>query len=144
MAIVEKSALVPYSAQTMFDIVHDVAMYPEFLPWCRSSRVESSSDTEICGTIEVSKAGVTQSFTTCNQLNPPEHMTIKLKQGPFKKLEGAWEFKVLKEDACKVSLMLEFHFSSGLMDRAFGVVFEKIANTLVDSFCQRAQELHRG
>lgn len=142
MSIVEKSALVPFSAQMMYDIVIDVAAYPDFLPWCRSSELLSSSEDEICGMIEVSKAGVTQSFVTCNQLTPPSRMEIRLKEGPFKKLEGAWEFRELREDACKVSLCLDFHFSSGLMDRAFGVVFEKIANSLVDAFCQRAVELH--
>lgn len=141
MAIVEKSALVPYSAEKMFGIVADVDSYPEFLPWCRSAQMLSRSDQELCGQIEVSKAGVTQVFSTCNRLFPFDRMEIRLKQGPFRKLEGAWDFIQLGDDACKVSLRLEFDFSNILMSKAFGVVFGQIANTLVDAFCKRAGEL---
>lgn len=125
----------------MFDIVADVAAYPEFLPWCRSASLLSCSEEELCGEIEVSKAGVTQAFSTCNRLYPPGRMEIRLVRGPFKKLEGAWRFDQLREDACKVSLTLEFDFSNTLMSKAFGVIFGQIANTLVDAFCKRAGEL---
>jgi len=141
LAIVEKTALVPYPAEKMFAIVADVAAYPEFLPWCRSTRLLSHTDEELCGEIEVSKAGVTQAFSTWNRLYPHDRMEIRLVQGPFRKLEGAWQFDQLREDACKVSLTLEFDFSNSLMSKAFGVIFGQIANTLVDAFCKRAGEL---
>lgn len=141
MAIVEKSALVPYSAETLFNIVKDVDAYPEFLPWCKDARKLSETEDELCGEIVVSKAGVTRSFATCNKLYPCHRMEIRLKEGPFHKLEGAWEFTELRNDACKISLRLEFEFSSGLMDKAFGIVFAQIANSLVDAFCKRAAKL---
>jgi len=144
MAVVEKSALVPYSAKALYEIVADVEAYPEFLPWCQSARLLSRTETELCGQITVSKAGVTRTFATCNRLHPYHRMEIRLKEGPFRKLEGAWEFTELRENACKVALRLEFEFSSGLMDKAFGVVFGQIANSLVDAFCKRAAELARG
>ncbi len=144
MAVVEKSALVPYSARTLYEIVADVESYPEFLPWCKAARLLSRNDEELCGEIVVSKAGVTRAFATCNRLFPWHRMEIRLKEGPFRKLEGAWEFTELRENACKVSLRLEFEFSSGLMDKAFGVVFGQIANSLVDAFCKRAADLARG
>ena len=68
MATVEKSALVPFSAQEMFDLVADVESYVDFLPWCSSSQLDSKTDEQVCGTIEVSRAGVTQSFSTCNKI----------------------------------------------------------------------------
>ncbi|MGV6825477.1 MAG: type II toxin-antitoxin system RatA family toxin [bacterium] len=142
MAIVEKSALVPYSAQQLYEIVDDIDAYVDFLPWCSASGVLSRDDAEVHGMIEVSKAGVKQSFVTINQLTPYQRIDIRLKEGPFRKLEGHWEFIALREDACKVALKLEFHFSNGMMDRAFGIVFEKIANTLVDAFCERAVQIH--
>ena len=144
MAVVEKSALVPYPARALYEIVADVESYPEFLPWCKSARLLSKTDDELCGEIVVSKAGVTRAFATCNRLYPWHRMEIRLKVGPFRKLEGAWEFTELRENACKVALRLEFEFSSGLMDKAFGVVFGQIANSLVDAFCKRAADLARG
>ena len=86
--------------------------------------------------------GVRQKFATCNQVVPGEHMDIELVEGPFKHLVGRWEFKSLREDACKVELELDFDFSGKLINAAFGAVFHQAANTLVDAFCKRADEVH--
>lgn len=141
MSVVEKSALIKVPASMLYEIVNNVDAYPEFLPWCRTARLLSRTEEELCGEIEVSKAGVTQSFSTCNRLFPHHRIEIRLKEGPFRKLEGAWEFTELRSDACKVELTLEFKFSNALMTGAFGVIFAQIASTLVDAFCKRANEL---
>ena len=142
MAIVKKSALVPYSASQMFNLVYDVAAYPQFLPWCHSARVISETPDKICGQIEVQRMGIHQTFSTCNRFERDRLMYIDLLDGPFRKLVGAWRFTPLREDASKVELELEFEFSGRLIDKAFGGVFNQIANTLVDAFCKRAEEVH--
>jgi ribosome-associated toxin RatA of RatAB toxin-antitoxin module len=139
---VEKSALVPHSAAQMYELVADVEGYPQFLPWCSDSRLLFRRDDELCGEIEVRRAGIRQSFTTCNALERDRRIGIRLKAGPFRRLEGAWLFTPLQEDACKVELLLEFEFSGVLIDKAFGKVFNQIALTLVDAFCQRAAEVY--
>jgi len=142
LARVEKSALVPFSAQKMFDLVADVESYKDFLPWCSNSRRVSLGEKEMCGWIEVSRLGITQSFSTCNELDPPARMTLTLNEGPFKRLQGEWQFVVLRADACKVVLIMEFEFSGKLIDAAFGKVFHQAANSLVESFVQRAREVY--
>lgn len=142
MAIVRKSALVPYSASQMFELVYDVESYPKFLPWCHRTRVISESDDKICGQIEVARMGIRQTFSTCNQFERDRWMNIDLLDGPFRKLVGGWRFQPLREDASKVELELEFEFSGHLIDKAFGAVFHQIANTLVDAFCRRAEEVY--
>ena len=144
MAKVEKSALVPYSAQAMFDLVADVERYKEFLPWCSDSALVSRRDHELCGMIEVSRLGIKQSFTTCNTLAPPGHMGIALQEGPFRHLHGEWRFVELRGDACKVMLTMEFEFAGRLIDAAFGKVFHQIANSLVESFVARAEDVYGG
>jgi ribosome-associated toxin RatA of RatAB toxin-antitoxin module len=67
---------------------------------------------------------------------------IRLLEGPFLRLEGFWRFQPLRSDACKVSLDLEFEFSSQLLQLAIGPVFKQITNSLVDAFCKRAVELY--
>jgi ribosome-associated toxin RatA of RatAB toxin-antitoxin module len=141
---VEKSALVPYSAQDMFDLVADVESYKEFLPWCSNSRRVSSGDNEMCGWIEVSRLGIKQDFSTCNELEPPGRMTLTLNEGPFKRLNGEWRFIALREDACKVTLSMEFEFSGKLINAAFGKVFHQVANSLVESFVKRARQVYDG
>lgn len=143
MAIVKKSALVPYSASQMFGLVYDVSSYPQFLPWCHHAEVIKETDEQICGRIEVVRMGIHQTFSTCNRFERDRQMSIDLLDGPFRKLTGGWNFIPLREDASKVELNLEFEFSGKLIDKAFGTVFNQIANTLVDAFCKRADEVFR-
>jgi ribosome-associated toxin RatA of RatAB toxin-antitoxin module len=141
---VKRSALVRHSADQMFELVADVESYPEFLPWCRSTRLLSRTETELCGELEVSRMGIHQTFSTCNSLEPGRRMGIELREGPFRKLQGGWVFTPLREDACKIELELDFEFSGKLINTAFGAVFSQIANTLVETFCKRADEVYGG
>ncbi|MCG6861331.1 MAG: type II toxin-antitoxin system RatA family toxin [Chromatiaceae bacterium] len=143
MPVVTKSALVTFSASQMFDLVANMEAYPEFLPWCVDAEILSREDNQICGRMEVARVGIHQSFTTCNRFKPAERMELKLVDGPFRKLQGAWSFRPLRADACKVELELDFEFSGKLIDKAFGAVFNQIANSLVDAFCKRAEEVYR-
>ncbi len=142
MAKVQKSAIVPHSADRMFDLVNDVESYPKFLPWCRSGRLISRTDEELCGEIEVARAGIHQKFSTCNRLYGNERIDIHLREGPFRKLHGTWQFTPLREDACKVELTLEFEFSGKLINAAFGAVFNQIASSFVEAFCKRANQVY--
>jgi len=142
MARVEKSALVPFSDQAMFDLVKDVAHYQDFLPWCSESELLSQEGDRLCGRIVVERLGIRQAFSTCNLCDEPHRMELELLEGPFKSLHGAWEFIALREDACKVVLTLDFEFSGKLINAAFGKVFHQVANTLVESFCRRAREVY--
>lgn len=142
MAVVKKSALVGYSAARMFELVYDVKSYPQFLPWCQRTQVISESADRICGRIEVARLGIHQTFSTCNRFERYTRMDISLLDGPFQRLHGGWRFTPLREDACKVELELDFEFSGRLIDKAFGAVFNQIANTLVDAFCRRAEQVY--
>jgi Oligoketide cyclase/lipid transport protein len=142
MPSVSRSALVPHSAEDMFNLVADVDRYREFLPWCADSRVLSRNEDEMKASILISKAGIERSFTTVNRFQPGKMMEMKLLEGPFRHLEGFWRFYPLREDACKVALDLDFEFSSRVITLAFGKVFTQIANTLVDAFVRRADELY--
>lgn len=142
MNTLKRSALVPYSARQMFELVNRIEDYPRFLPWCSSSEVLSRTDTEVTATLEIAWKGMHKKFSTRNQLQPYKRMEIKLENGPLQHMYGVWQFHELDEKACKVELELEFKFSGGLMDKLFQPVFQHIANTFVDAFCKRAAELY--
>jgi ribosome-associated toxin RatA of RatAB toxin-antitoxin module len=139
---VSRSSLVPYSAAQMFALVNDIEAYPQFLPWCRSARVHSRDEDEVRATLELARGAIQKSFTTCNRLQKDKMIEVRLVEGPFQRLEGFWRFDALREDASKVSLDLEFEFSSRLVGFALGPVFNQIANTLVDSFKVRAVQVY--
>lgn len=142
MPNIHKSALVPYSTAQMFALVDDIDSYALFLPWCRSSTVLTRSEEEVRATIEISHGSLRKSFTTCNRFQKDKIIEMRLEEGPFRNLEGFWRFDVLGEQACKVSLDLDFEFSSKLMGLAMGPVFSQIANSLVDAFTKRAVQVY--
>ncbi len=142
MSEVNRSALVEFSAEQMFDLVNDVDSYSAFLPWCSASQVLEQSATSLKGKIDLSKAGIKQSFTTLNTLNRPESIVISLLEGPFSKLNGSWEFKALADNACKITLHLEFDFLNAMLKAVVGPVFNVIANSMLESFVKRASEIY--
>lgn len=137
-----RSALVPYTQQEMFALVSDVDTYPEFLPWCSAARTLSHVDDEVQARIDFSVSGVSKSFTTRNRLVANEAILMQLVDGPFSRLEGGWRFEPLGDAGCKISLDLEYDFSSRLVSMVTGPVFNKIANSLVDAFRQRAVDVY--
>ncbi|GLT19444.1 ubiquinone-binding protein [Vibrio zhanjiangensis] len=142
MKQVSRSALVSFSAQQMFDLVNDVARYPEFLPGCSGSKVIESSQSAMVASVDVSKAGISKTFTTSNELVQGEAILMNLVDGPFKTLKGGWFFTALDEKACKVELKLEFEFSSKMVELAFGKIFSELTSNMVSAFTQRAKQVY--
>ena len=144
MRRIDRSALVPYTAEEMFVIVDDVAAYPEFLPWCTAADEHCRSAEMVEATLELQKGAVSKSFTTRNTRHPFSAIDLALVGGPFRHLSGGWRFKDLGAGGCKVSLNLEFEFESKLVDMMFGSFFEDICNSLVDAFSKRAATVFGG
>ena len=110
---IQRSALLPYPAQALFDMVNDVASYPQFLPWCTATEVLSSSDTHMQASMTVGKAGLSQRFKTRNDLEPGKRIEMTLEEGPFSHLHGIWEFKALGEQACSHAVMRPWGMPGG-------------------------------
>jgi len=142
MTVIQKSALVKFSAQQMFDLVNDIEAYPKFLPWCAGSRIIKREDDIVEAELTISKSGFKKSFSTRNLIDKGGRITVSLLDGPFSHLDGVWNFMPLRENASKISLDLEFEMSSVLANLAFGAVFNQICNTMVASFTSRAKEVY--
>ena len=143
MAIVNRSALVQYRPQQMFDLVDAVELYPAFLPWCSSATADYRDESVTRATIHVNYRGIKQNFSTENHKNFPELMTMHLVQGPFRLLEGEWRFTPLGAEGCKIDFRLQYEFSSALLEKIAGPVFGHIAGTMVDAFLKRADQQFR-
>ncbi|MBD3584314.1 type II toxin-antitoxin system RatA family toxin [Salinimonas sp. HHU 13199] len=142
MPIIQRSALVNYSAKAMYDLVNDVNAYPEFLPGCKDSKVLAREPDMMEASLLVAKAGVRQWFTTKNTLEPARHIHMQLIDGPFKRLTGGWTFSALSDEACKIELNLEFEFTSKLTELAFGKIFNALAASMVKAFTERAKQVY--
>ncbi len=142
MPVISKSSVVPYTTEQMFVLVDEIEHYAAFIPWCDKSEVHSRDEDEVKATLHFSAAGISKSFTTCNRLQKPKMIEIRLENGPFKHLEGFWRFQEEANSHSKVLLDMEFEFANHFLGLAFGGVFSQMANSLVDSFVERAKEVY--
>ncbi len=142
MPSISRSALVMYSAEQMYQLINDVLAYPQFLPDCSNSKIISQDEKSVTASLLVSKAGLKKWFTTKNALVSNQQVTIDLVDGPFNTLQGNWLLTPLSEEACKVSLELEYEFSNKMFDLAFGRVFNHMTNNMVQAFTQRAKQVY--
>lgn len=126
----------------MFRLVQDVPSYPLFLSWCTHSELHEQSADQQLASLAIKVSGVTQTFTTRNRFVPGERLTMSLVDGPFRRLSGEWLFDQLGADGCKVTLALEFDFSSRVLSSAFRRGFTHIADRLVSDFCGRAEDVY--
>jgi ribosome-associated toxin RatA of RatAB toxin-antitoxin module len=143
MVKVEKNVLVPHSAEQMFTLVDRIEDYQAFLPWCGGIDLIERSEQTTTATIYIDYHGLKQSFTTQNQKQFPNKMEMQLKDGPFKQFNGQWRFIELNENACKIEFILEYEFSNALLGKIISPVFSHIANTFVDSFVTRAEQIFK-
>lgn len=145
MPVIERSALLPFPAATVFAVVDDVARYPEFLPWCAAADVLEASGDLLVAELALAGRGIRERFTTRNLRVPHERIELELVSGPFRSFAGTWTFTPIGVDAgCRVALALEFEFSGAraLFGSAFSGVFVKAADQMVDAFCARVRALH--
>lgn len=143
MPNITRSALVSFSALEMFDLVNDVASYPQFLPGCIGASILSQAANEMVASVEIEKFGIRKSFVTRNRLIVGESISMELVEGPFKQLSGGWKFSSLSETASKVELSLQFEFTNKLVELAFGKVFNELAVNMVSAFSTRAKQVYQ-
>ena len=141
MKEISRSAIVEHSAAEMFALVDDIDSYPRFLPWCQDARVESVGDKKRA-TLTVGLRGLRQSFTTLNENRPGESIDMRLVEGPFKQFTAAWRFTQLSDQACEIAFSLRYQFASRALGKLLEPLFDEIADTMVDVFTRRADELH--
>ena len=142
MALVDKSVLVPYRADQMYELVERIEAYPDFLPWCGGTQILERGAEETLARIDIRYHGVRTHFTTRNRNRPPEEIVVSLRDGPFRKLDGTWRFLALSPSACKVTFCLGYEFATPLLARVIGPVFGHIAGSFIDSFVARAEAVY--
>jgi ribosome-associated toxin RatA of RatAB toxin-antitoxin module len=147
MKHVRKSVLLWYSPSEMYELVTDVRRYPEFLPWCDRAELLQAHDDGITARLGLHYMGVRHAFTTRNVQVAHERVSVQLVDGPFSTLAGEWLFRPLgrpggEQQACKIEFDLRYAFSSVALETVVSPVFDRIADTFVDSFVRRAEDVY--
>jgi ribosome-associated toxin RatA of RatAB toxin-antitoxin module len=144
---VKKSVLLWYSPQEMYDLVTGIERYPQFLPWCDRAEVLEHHAGGMTARLGLQYMGVKHAFTTRNTHVPGQSVVVQLVDGPFSLLDGTWLFHPLGAagagaKACKIEFDLRYAFASVALEAVVSPVFDRIANTFVDSFVKRAEQVH--
>jgi len=142
MADVHKKVLIEFTPAQMFELVDRCEDYPRFLPWCSGTQLIARTDTATVATLHINYHGIKSHFSTENAKKFPSEMSIRLTDGPFKRLDGGWRFTSLGASACKVEFDLHYEFSNRLLEKILGPVFNHIANSFVEAFVKRAGEVY--
>jgi len=139
---IRRSALVGYSPAQMFDLVNGVEAYPKHFAWCAGSEVIERQGDVLVARLDLKFAGFRQSFTTRNTVDPPKRLRMDLVDGPFRSLEGTWDFTALGDEGCKVAFALDFEYAGRLGGSALKLGFQGLANRMVDDFCREAERVY--
>lgn len=142
MKRVARSAIVEHRASELYALVERVEAYPQFLPWCRAARVSERGAGRTVATLAVGLKGVRYEFTTENTNRPQEAIEMKLVEGPFRHFAARWRFQALGAQAARIEFAMEYEFASRVVAAALAPVFHAIADTMVDAFKRRADEVH--
>lgn len=144
MKHVKKSVLLWYSPHEMYELVTAVADYPQFLPWCARAEVLDHTDAAMTARLHLAYAGIRHAFTTRNEHDPDSAVRVRLVDGPFSLLDGHWLFQRVGSEAqaCKIEFELRYAFASLALEAVVSPVFDRIANTFVDSFVKRAAQVY--
>ena len=138
---IRRSALIGHPAAQTFDLIEAAEYYPEFLPWCASATILARDDTVVAARLTVDYRGLKFGLTTRNPKQRPHWMAIRLEEGPFQRFEGEWRLVELGPDACKIEFALRYEFDSTLVGKLADTVFARIADTMIDAFANRAEDV---
>jgi ribosome-associated toxin RatA of RatAB toxin-antitoxin module len=136
-----RTLLVARSPEVMYRLVDDIERYPEFVPGCTSAEVLERSGQEVVARLAVRRGPLRTQFTTRNRLDPGHSVHMQLVEGPFKVLEGSWNFTPVASNGCRIEFKLRFQFSNALKSALFEPLFEETQAELLRAFVARAQSL---
>lgn len=139
---IRRSALLPYSAESMYRLINDVESYPLYMDGCVGAEVLYRDEAVMEARLDLARAGIKMSFATRNELTPFSSIKLSLVDGPFDRFAGEWTLLALGDEACKVSLHLRFSLKGTLIGAATRQLFNTVANNLVDALVKRAHEEH--
>ncbi len=143
-----ETKFLPYTAQQMYDLVADVAQYPQFLPWCAAARIRSVTPRH--DGAEVMEADLVISFKVFRERFGsrvtlwPEKMEIDTEylDGPFRYMKSNWAFAEA-EGGCNVTFFVDFEFKNAVLQGIIGLVFNEAMQRIVRAFERRAAQLYR-
>jgi coenzyme Q-binding protein COQ10 len=132
---------VPYRPDQIFDLVADVARYPQFLPWCVGARIRTQTERDMVADLIIGFGPFREGFTSRVTMERPDWLKVRYENGPFRYLRTEWRF-LPDNGGCRVDFRIDFEFSSRILQAAIGVVFNEAVRRMVSAFLTRARVVY--
>jgi coenzyme Q-binding protein COQ10 len=139
---IRETRTLPYSAEQMFDLVADVARYPEFLPWVIATRVRSNSETEMVADMLVGFKALREKFASKVIKDRPGRLEVIYLDGPMRDLDNVWHFRPMPGGGCELDFCVDFTFKNMMFEMLAGQYFDRAFRKMVAAFETRADELY--
>jgi coenzyme Q-binding protein COQ10 len=132
-----------FPPEQMFALVADVERYPDFLPWCLSTRILGRDAPDLLRVgMTVGFGPARDSYTSLVKLSSPSEIGVESLDGPFRELHTRWRFDPASHGGTEVGFEIAFAFRSRLLQAMIGTVFDEAARRMVRSFEKRAETLY--
>lgn len=132
----------PYTAAQMFDLVAQVDLYPQFLPWCLASRITRREGHVFYADLVIGYKMVREKFSSRVTALRPDHIHVEYLDGPMHHLSNHWRFLPEDEGSCTIDFFVDFEFKNRIMQNLMEVFFEKAVQKMVSAFEARAEDLY--
>lgn len=139
----EEQRVLPYSRDFIFDIIADVAKYPEFLPWCEATRIYQQKPDGFMADVVIGFKMFRESWTSEIKLDRPERVTATYIKGPMKHLTNLWVLTPHAEGTL-VDFVIDFEFKNQLLQKVLSPFFEETTHKMMMAFDKRAAALSEG
>lgn len=132
----------PYTPEQMFDLVADVASYPQFLPWCAATRITKREGNVFYADVVIGYKMVREKFGSRVTALRPDHIHVEYLDGPMKHLSNHWRFIRQPDGSCEVDFFVDFEFRNKFFQNLIGVFFNEAVKRMVAAFEARAKDLY--
>tara|TARA_B100000965_G_scaffold278997_1_gene236814 strand:- start:489 stop:896 length:408 start_codon:yes stop_codon:yes gene_type:complete len=134
--------MLPYPAESMFDLVNDIKAYPEFMDGCVGAQILQEEGNTIDARLYLKKGFFKQQIRTRNINTYGRAIDLELLEGPLTDFKGRWEFVTVSPESCKVSLTISFSIKASVANIGLSKLLGIVSNSLVDAIADRAKKLY--
>ncbi|AIK96404.1 type II toxin-antitoxin system RatA family toxin [Candidatus Odyssella acanthamoebae] len=134
--------ILPYTPEQLFDLIADVAHYPEFLPWVDSANTYDHHDDSFTADVMIGYKIFTYPYKCRVHLVPKERIDIEYLTGPFHYLNNHWILKPLTEKLTEIDFYIDFEFNNPMLQSLLTPVFSEAVKRMIHAFEKRAAAIY--
>lgn len=132
MEYFEKIIQIEQPVDNIYSIIANINNYPDFLPFCDSSTILSTTEDVITAKIDFNFYSHKVSITTENKNIKNESIEMRLMDGPFNSFNALWLFSKNSSHSTNIKYSMEYQASNPIT----AILIKKNMNLFIDLFIE--------